>query len=396
MKKIIVTFVMCLLFVTLIFLLWQNPKISNQIFISITQALDIVTNGKQQSYNEKFETNELKIGSSIYYYNTLTDNQKKIYTTIVNGAVKFRENNLIERYNYIDNDTLMNDTSIAIEAIFADHPELFYVNSNYSVSTIDTLSGINAEIKLSYDVNDNHELGDKISDIKKEIKSMISQVTANDPYNVELQIHDILAREVEYFKFENIDEVPEYCHNIYGALVEKKAVCDGFSKAYQILLYNKGIDSIMVIGRLDNQPHAWNMVCVENDWYHVDVTSDISIKDTEGVIIHPYFNVTTDQIKATHYINNPQDVPSADSQKYNYYYYSKKLITKSDDFNKAFTYILDNNTNEKMLELKIETDNVADKILNVLQTYKYPNYLSKEDVKFNYYNILSTYILFRK
>ena len=63
-------------------------------------------------------------------------------------------------------------------------------------------------------------------------------------------------------------------HTAYGALVNKEAVCEGYAKAYKLLMDAMGIPCDVVI----NEEHAWNVVCLEGKWYLVDVTND----DTSG------------------------------------------------------------------------------------------------------------------
>lgn len=397
MKKVVLTAIICLFVIGTIFLLWQDPRISNQIFISISELYDLISCGKQEMYNENFETNSLKCGNTTFYYDALKEEQKTIYTAIINGAVNLRKDILVKDYDYVDNEKLMLDISETIEALFADHPELFYIKNEYSVSTIEALTGTNVEINLLYDVDNKYELEKKIKNIEKEIERIISKVNVADKFDIELQIHDILAEDIEYYKYENIEDVPDYCHNIYGALIEKKAVCDGFAKLYQVLLSKHGISSIIVVGNLEGQAHAWNMVELGDSWYHLDLTSDISIKEQENVVIHSYFNVTTEEISETHTISKKDILPEAKSQEYNYYYIMNKSITDEKNFSSKFENIIQNNVNEKLLEIKVEgMNNVPNKMINTLKTYKYPEYLSRNDVKFNYYNVLNTYILLKK
>lgn len=63
-------------------------------------------------------------------------------------------------------------------------------------------------------------------------------------------------------------------HTAYGALVNGEAVCEGYAKAYKLLLNAMGIECDVVI----NSEHAWNVVCLDGEWYMVDVTND----DTNG------------------------------------------------------------------------------------------------------------------
>lgn len=65
----------------------------------------------------------------------------------------------------------------------------------------------------------------------------------------------------------------------YGALANGKAVCQGYSFAYKLLLRRAGVPAVYVGS--DSMQHAWNMVQMENNgWYHVDVTWDDPILHT--------------------------------------------------------------------------------------------------------------------
>ena len=62
----------------------------------------------------------------------------------------------------------------------------------------------------------------------------------------------------------------ESSHTLYGALVDRLPVCDGYSKAFKFLTEAAGIKSIVVTSF--DMEHAWNMVEYNGDYYHLDVT----------------------------------------------------------------------------------------------------------------------------
>lgn len=73
----------------------------------------------------------------------------------------------------------------------------------------------------------------------------------------------------------NVSYDPAGLHtqSAYGALVERRAVCKGIAKAYQLLLTEAGIPSQLVEGTLDgNTKHVWNAFRVDGLLYHSDVT----------------------------------------------------------------------------------------------------------------------------
>jgi hypothetical protein len=57
----------------------------------------------------------------------------------------------------------------------------------------------------------------------------------------------------------------------HGALVNGIAVGEGFAMAFKALCDELGIDSSVVLGYLDGMIHAWNIVHLFGNYYHVDV-----------------------------------------------------------------------------------------------------------------------------
>lgn len=62
------------------------------------------------------------------------------------------------------------------------------------------------------------------------------------------------------------------CYDAYGALIAHKAVCDGYASAYDLLCKRVGLETIYITGETTEGRHAWNMICIDNKWYHIDTT----------------------------------------------------------------------------------------------------------------------------
>lgn len=60
----------------------------------------------------------------------------------------------------------------------------------------------------------------------------------------------------------------------YGALVNGKAVCEGYAKAFKLLCDRAGIPCVLVGGKANGGDHMWNYVMIGNTWYLVDLTFD--------------------------------------------------------------------------------------------------------------------------
>ncbi len=86
-------------------------------------------------------------------------------------------------------------------------------------------------------------------------------------------VHDYMVRNVSY-DLANLQAgtIPWVDYGAYGALVNKKAVCSGYTAAFQLLMERLGIPVTTITSSSMN--HAWNMIQLDDSWYHVDVTWD--------------------------------------------------------------------------------------------------------------------------
>ena len=53
-----------------------------------------------------------------------------------------------------------------------------------------------------------------------------------------------------------------------GALLDKKAVCSGYSRAFKLMMDKFGIACTCIC----NDEHEWNLVFIDGNYYHIDVT----------------------------------------------------------------------------------------------------------------------------
>lgn len=112
---------------------------------------------------------------------------------------------------------------------------------------------------------------------------------AMSQYQIALSIHDYLATSIAY------DETLEK-NTGYDGLVGGTTVCAGYSQLYQDLLQRAGIDCKYVVSEEMN--HGWNIVNIDGQWYHVDLTWDDPTPDTHGNVGHEFFLLTDEQISS--------------------------------------------------------------------------------------------------
>lgn len=113
------------------------------------------------------------------------------------------------------------------------------------------------------------------------VAAIVEQV---DPNWSELEqvlfIHDYLASHFEY-------DLSYSIYDAYQFLVYGKGVCESYTKVFMAVARELGIDVSYV--RSTNLNHAWNLVEVDGNWYHLDVTHDDPIADRLGYARHTYF-----------------------------------------------------------------------------------------------------------
>ena len=112
MKKIIYVFVVCATLLTITYYCYVHPDFTNNIVKKGYEIYEEKFGEKLPEYNSDFIINKLVEESDIYYYNTLTDNQKNIYIAIANAVKNLNSEFELIEYEYIDEPTRMLDEII--------------------------------------------------------------------------------------------------------------------------------------------------------------------------------------------------------------------------------------------------------------------------------------------
>lgn len=176
------------------------------------------------------------------------------------------------------------------------HAELFYVDSAY---TAWSMGNYIITIEPKYIMSEK-EADAALEQIEMAADEALESVSSEmEDYEKALAVHDWLAVYCSY-DYENYiaSDVPEESHTAYGAFVNKTAVCDGYSKAYQYIMQNKLGISCMVVSS-ETIGHAWNLIQIGEKYYHVDVTWDDPVWDSIGRVKHDNFLLSDVGITAT-------------------------------------------------------------------------------------------------
>lgn len=187
---------------------------------------------------------------------------------------------------------------------------------------------INAEIKPEFVVE-----SDCVKQINVEYEelniSLMAVTTMSEEVNNILSCVDDTMTDVEKALAVNDYFVTNYCYDetysIYtkeGMFTNKTGVCAAYSAAYQYIMKDKlGFQCITVSS--DGMNHAWNMLKIDGQWYHVDVTWNDPISDFPGRAVHKYFLLSDNAISdEEHGHYGWVGGKSATSTKYDNYFWS--------------------------------------------------------------------------
>ncbi|HDR7868337.1 S-layer homology domain-containing protein [Bacillus wiedmannii] len=180
-----------------------------------------------------------------------------------------------------------------------------YNRSNVSYGISGSPGNYTFTLKITY-----RETKEQTEYVMKQAKAIVSSITqvGMDDHEKVKAIHDYVVKHISY-------DTSYKAYTAYEALVNRSAVCQGYALLTYQLLKEAGIENHFVVGTGDGQPHAWNLVKIENKWYHLDTTFDDPVPDEQGRVTYSYFNLSDEQIARNHEWNR-SDYPQATT---NYY-----------------------------------------------------------------------------
>ena len=122
-------------------------------------------------------------------------------------------------------------------------------------------------------------------EVDAEIASLIDWLNLNDRSDYEKiqKIYDWICDNVKYDHVHMGDSTYLSQFTAYAALVDKTAVCQGYTVLFYRLAMEVGIDTRVISGLGNGGAHGWNIVKLNNRYYNLDATWDA------GVNVYRYF-----------------------------------------------------------------------------------------------------------
>ncbi len=234
--------------------------------------------------------------------------------------------------------------------------QLFYVVEQGYKPIFDSILTINSDVVRVYN----------------EAKYILRNIITSDmnAYEKVHAIYDWLIINVTYDKrlkdyvVEGVSDTRKY-RGFYleGVFLDRRAVCDGISKAFVLLCRLEGIECIRVKGvALDGSySHAWNKVRINDMWYIVDATSGGTIYNEKELVNHNYLFTNEDfygsKFIATTYTNimayGEYDIYQEMFFEYDGYLYDFN-ITSQEELNILLKWYVTNFDGNTTIDFKID------------------------------------------
>lgn len=176
------------------------------------------------------------------------------------------------------------DYQRVLETVRCEQLMIFYLENRYSGDFDPIAQSYEMNFVYKYSIRQTNIMLMETEAAAKEIMELVSSSMSD--YEKLKIFHDYLVINVE-----SSTDSPE-ADSVYGALVNKKALCEGYAKAFSYLCNMAGIENMIVTG-YTNVAHMWNMVKLDGNWYHVDVgwdkPSDTLAELYPDMVLYQYF-----------------------------------------------------------------------------------------------------------
>ena len=278
------------------------------------------------SYDDHFLVSGTK-----YAYGTLSSEQKLWYDDVEHILGSMAKEGELATEGIVRGLT-EKDIDYVFSCVCMDHPELFYVEGYSYVTHMlgDQIVGYVFSGSYSMDREEALRREREILSVAAEIWAGFLSSGADDYAKIKY-VYETLIKRTEY----DLD-APDN-QTIYSALVGGRSVCQGYAKSMQYLLNGMGVECTLVQGVAMGQPHGWNLVKSDGEYYYVDVTwGDNSYHpgetgDNGPEILYDYLLVTTAEIEMEHLIDMEVPLPFCTSMDDSYFLRENAYFTKADE-----------------------------------------------------------------
>lgn len=256
-----------------------------------------------------------------YYYSQMNKAQQNAWAAMKNGLTALAPSFPVPRLEGRE----LTDIFFKLRL---DCPEIFYgIGFHYRFYQ----DSANVEMIPEY-LFDKGKIKEHQKAMKARVDKLARPAVSMTEWEKERYIHDFICENVRYDKLKK-----PYSHEIIGPLGHGVGVCEGIAKTVKILCDALGIWCIVAISEANPEKsikyrHAWNIVRIGGEYYHLDATFDNSL-GRGGIIRYDYFNLDDSRVFRDH---EPllYGGPSCTDGSHFYYREKKLSFTKMEEVKK--------------------------------------------------------------
>lgn len=200
-----------------------------------------------------------------YYYQQLSDHEKKLYATIYQGISEFKRSIDIQSGRYMQQELDRVHWVMGMDA-----PELIHYAGTWTTWTLgSSITKVDPDYRLTE--SEYKTRAAKIREVIADVRR--SAPTGQDDFRKEYAAYRYLIEHCVY----EIAADEDKTSNADSALCSGKAQCAGYARGLSLLLRSLGIPCIQLSSK--SLDHEWNLVRVNGEWYICDVTWDDDTAD---------------------------------------------------------------------------------------------------------------------
>jgi hypothetical protein len=239
-----------------------------------------------------------------YHFSNLTEPQKIVYNSILTGIRNYDKTIEIPLVTPVELNTIFSHVKY-------DNPLLFNIDTTYKYRTRKGKMTF-----ISTYLYDRHTTEIYKKQIDNYLKNFDEAKDYND-FDKALFVNDYFVNNYEYdYSFKKMSD------SVLGLILDGKAVCSGISYMAKLVFDYLDVYCLIVEGKAKNpnndqltEAHAWNIIKVGNNFFHLDLTWNICISDK--TIRYDYFMLCDNEIQKDHIITSI--TPACNISNYDFY-----------------------------------------------------------------------------
>ncbi len=349
------------------------------------------------SEEELLRKSEMEESGLYPFFDSLTDEEKKIYLRICTSVENYDESEvMLSTYDTKEEcESAKERLGEIYKYVVYEQPQYFWMNvSAYESLVWDYGYHCTVGIQMTYVIR-KEDAKQKQVTFDKAVNEIVAEAKGQpDTFSQVLYVYDAILSKTTYdhdlaeSKIEN-----DLARTAYGCLIEGKTVCSGYAQSFTLVMRNLGYVCSVEFDKVDEEAgevgHVWNYAKLDNEYYYFDLTWDDTGFDAQEYkqyleYSHQYFGISTEELPHTR--REDSITPACTGRQYNYYVYNGYNM-ESYSFETAKQILLNQAQNKCMM---IRFDNNADfqtaedelfnkqKIFNIFPRVNEVNYVTSD------------------